>query len=159
MFRISRRLDYGLQLMIALAGNTSGRPIPSAHLSEQLSIPLPFLHQIAHTLMQSGLIKATPGPRGGLRLNHSPQTITVLKIAEVLEGPICLTPCLDCSDDCPRQEICSSRFMWEELQNNIINHLSSTTLEKLSAFSELLTPARDQEVDIKQETQIENPLT
>lgn len=156
MFRISRRLDYGLQLMIALAGNSSGRPIPSAQLSEQLSIPLPFLHQIAHSLMQAGLIKATPGPRGGLRLNHPPQTVTVLKIAEVLEGPICLTPCLDCSDDCPRQEICSSRFMWEELQNNIINHLASTTLEKLAAFSELLTPTVESEVETLQESMLEN---
>lgn len=138
MFRISRRLDYGLQVMIALAGNTSGRPIPSAQLSESLNIPLPFLHQIAHTLMQSGLIKATPGPRGGLRLNHPPKNITVLKIAEVLEGPICLTPCLEDPADCPRNEICTSRLMWEELQNSIIAYLSSTTLEKLAAYSELM---------------------
>jgi Rrf2 family protein len=138
MFRISRRLDYGLQVMIALASNTSGRPIPSAQLSESLNIPLPFLHQIAHTLMQSGLIKATPGPRGGLRLNHPPKNITVLKIAEVLEGPICLTPCLEDPEDCPRNEICTSRLMWEELQNNIVAYLSSTTLEKLAAYAELM---------------------
>lgn len=139
MFRISRRLDYGLQVMIALAANNTGRPIPSAQLSESLNIPLPFLHQIAHTLMQSGLIKATPGPRGGLRLNHPAKNITVLKIAEVLEGPICLTPCLEDPEDCPRNEICTSRLMWEELQNNIIAYLSSTTLEKLAAYSELMS--------------------
>ena len=69
MFKISRRLDYGLQLMIALAADTEGRPQPSAQLAKKLQIPLPFLHQIAHTLMQSGLIKASPGPRGGLRIN------------------------------------------------------------------------------------------
>jgi len=149
MFRISRRLDYGLQVMIALAGNTSGRPIPSAQLSESLNIPLPFLHQIAHTLMQSGLIKATPGPRGGLRLNHPPKNITVLKIAEVLEGPICLTPCLEDPEDCPRNEICASRLMWEELQNNIIAYLSSTTLEKLAAYSELMS-VRPEEQSVKE---------
>lgn len=149
MFRISRRLDYGLQVMIALASNTSGRPIPSAQLSESLNIPLPFLHQIAHTLMQSGLIKATPGPRGGLRLNHPPKNITVLKIAEVLEGPICLTPCLEDPEDCPRNEICTSRLMWEELQNNITAYLSSTTLEKLAAYSELMS-MRPEEQPVEQ---------
>ena len=66
MFRISRRLDYGVQLMVALAAEDENRPIPTAALAEKLEIPLPFLHQIAHTLMQSGLIKASPGPRGGL---------------------------------------------------------------------------------------------
>lgn len=149
MFRISRRLDYGLQVMIALASNTSGRPIPSAQLSESLNIPLPFLHQIAHTLMQSGLIKATPGPRGGLRLNHPPKNITVLKIAEVLEGPICLTPCLEDPEDCPRNEICTSRLMWEELQNNITAYLSSTNLEKLAAYSELMS-MRPEEQPVEQ---------
>jgi len=145
MFRISRRLDYGLQVMIALAGNTTGRPIPSAQLSESLNIPLPFLHQIAHSLMQAGLIKATPGPRGGLRLNHPAKNISVLKIAEVLEGPICLTPCLEEPEDCPRNEICTSKLMWEELQNSIVAYLSSTTLEKLAAYSELISPKTEKQ--------------
>ena len=132
MFRISRRLDYGLQLMIALAAPNNDQPIPSAQLSEQLQIPLPFLHQIAHTLMQSGLIKASPGPRGGLRLNHSPEQVTVLKVAEVLEGPMCVTPCLDCNDTCVRQDSCSAQFMWDDLQTKIVEHLGSTTLKSLA---------------------------
>jgi len=42
MFKISRRLDYGLQLLIALAAKNSDQLTPSAQLSEQLTIPLPF---------------------------------------------------------------------------------------------------------------------
>ncbi len=135
MFRISRRLDYGLQLMIALAARDNDQPIPSAQLSDQLLIPLPFLHQIAHTLMQAGLIKASPGPRGGLRLNHPPETTSVLKIAEVLEGPICVTPCLDCNEDCARQSFCSAQFMWDDLQTKIVDLLENTTLDMLAAQS------------------------
>ncbi len=131
MFRISRRLDYGLHLMMALAADETGQAQPSAKLSEKLQIPLPFLHQIAHTLMQAGLIKAAPGPRGGLRLNGDPGSITVLRIAEVLEGPVFVTPCLDCSDDCPRKEGCSAQFMWGELQRKIVDHLSESTLRSL----------------------------
>jgi Rrf2 family protein len=132
MFRISRRLDYGLQLMIALAGNNNDQPQPSAQLSEQLQIPLPFLHQIAHTLMQSGLIKASPGPRGGLRLSQPADNITVLKIAEILEGPICVTPCLDCNDDCVRMELCASQYMWRDLQEKITEHMNAITLQQLA---------------------------
>ncbi len=132
MFRISRRLDYGIQLMIALASNTSDQPQPSAQLSEQLQIPLPFLHQIAHTLMQSGLIKASPGPRGGLRLSQAPETVTVLKIAEVLEGPICVTPCLDCNDGCVREELCPALYMWKDLQEKIVDHMDGVTLKLLA---------------------------
>lgn len=131
MFRISRRLDYGLQLMIALAAADGDRPIPSARISEQLQIPLPFLHQIAHTLMQSGLIKASPGPRGGLRLNSPADTITVLKIAEVLEGPINITPVAEVADECNRVESCATQSMWDDLQSKIINYMVTHTLDGL----------------------------
>lgn len=136
MFRISRRLDYGLQLMIALAANGNERPIPSARLSEQLDIPLPFLHQIAHTLMQAGLIKASPGPRGGLRLNATPDSITVLKIAEVLEGPINIAPGVEYPENCVHQESCATQAMWDDMQSKIINYLVTNTLEGLSKSAE-----------------------
>lgn len=132
MFKVSRRLDYGLQLMIALARINDGRPQPSAKLAEKLQIPLPFLHQIAHTLMQAGLIKASPGPRGGLRLNQPANSVTVLKITETLEGPVMLTPCLDCTDSCVRQDACVSQAMWNELQMKVIHHLDSVNLEQLA---------------------------
>jgi Rrf2 family protein len=135
MFRISRRLDYGLQLMIALANSEGDRPIASARLSEQLDIPLPFLHQIAHTLMQSGLIKASPGPRGGLRLNSPADAITVLKIAEVLEGPMNITPGVEVNDNCVRQESCATQSMWDDLQSIIINTMVTHTLDTLAKRS------------------------
>src|SRR5512140_2589228 len=92
MFRISRRLDYGLQLMIALAQEPDNRPQATAILSEKLQIPLPFLHQIGRSLIQGRLIKATPGPHGGLRLNMPAEEITLLQIVETLEGPVCISP-------------------------------------------------------------------
>jgi Rrf2 family protein len=84
MFRISRRLDYGLQLMIALAQEVDNRSQATAVLAEKLQIPLPFLHQIGRSLIQGRLIKATPGPHGGLRLNLPAEDITLLQIVETL---------------------------------------------------------------------------
>lgn len=136
MFRISRRLDYGVQLMVALANEDKNTPKPTARLAESLDIPLPFLHQIGHTLMQAGLIKASPGPRGGLRLNQDPEEITLLRIAESLEGPICLNSCLNSSDECEKYEACSSREMWGELQEQIVEYLSNVTLFALARDKE-----------------------
>jgi len=132
MFRISRRLDYGIQLMVALAKDDGNSPQPTALLAKNLEIPLPFLHQIGHTLMQSGLIKASPGPKGGLRLNVPSKEVSVLQIAESLEGPICLNNCLSSGDECSRQDQCSAQTMWSSIQNNIIDHLGSTCLYDLA---------------------------
>ncbi|MDR3578259.1 MAG: Rrf2 family transcriptional regulator [Anaerolineaceae bacterium] len=131
MFRISRRLDYGLQLMIALAQEPDNHPQSTASLAEKLQMPLPFLHQIAHTLMQAGLIKASPGPRGGLRLSRPAENITALHITESLEGPITLNPCSDLEDDCPRQDKCSTDSLWTEIQDRIVRQLESVRLDVL----------------------------
>lgn len=132
MFRISRRLDYGLHLMAALAAVKENVPQSTASLANGLQMPLPFMHQIAHALMQAGLIKATPGPRGGLRLNQPAKDITVLQIAEALEGPIMLNPCLgDNNNGCFRQENCVPRTVWDDLQQKIVLQLASVTLDSL----------------------------
>ncbi|OJX46929.1 MAG: hypothetical protein BGO78_15630 [Chloroflexi bacterium 44-23] len=132
MFKISRRLDYGIQLMVALAHENGNQPKPTAKLSQSLNIPLPFLHQIGHTLMQSGLIKAMPGPRGGLKLNISPEKISILQIAEVLEGPICLNDCLNATEECSHNETCSAKVMWGSLQSRILDYLGNVNLDDLS---------------------------
>jgi len=131
MFRISRRLDYGLQLMITLAEDPENNPIATATLAEKLSIPLPFLHQIGHTLMQTGLIKATPGPKGGLRLNQAADEISILRISEALEGPLCVNPCVGCDGNCPHEDHCMQKTLWTELQESITEYLGSITLRSL----------------------------
>ena len=131
MFRISRRLDYGLQLMIALAQEPDNHPQSTASLAEKLEMPLPFLHQIAHTLMQAGLIKASPGPRGGLRLSRPAENITALHITESLEGPITLNPCNDLEEEGPHQDKCTTDSLWSEIQERIVHQLESVRLDVL----------------------------
>lgn len=132
MFRISRRLDYGLQLMIALAQDSENQAQATALLAEKLQIPLPFLHQIGRSLIQGRLIKATPGPHGGLRLNISADEVTLLQVIETLEGPICISPCLD-GESCERSDGCMSNPVWFELQARLVDYMTSVRLCDLAA--------------------------
>ena len=132
MFRISRKLDYGIQLMVALAKEGENKPIPTAKLSEMLEIPLPFLHQIGHSLMQAGLIKASPGPKGGIRLNQSPEEISILNITESLEGKICINDCLTEKDVCQKVDECTSQKMWATMQDQLIGFLGGINLDILA---------------------------
>jgi Rrf2 family protein len=138
MFRISRRLDYGLQLMIALANDTEGKPQSTASLAEKLQIPLPFLHQIGHMLMQAGLIKASPGPHGGVRLNKPVESISVLQIVEILEGPVSLHPCVECTPNCARLDACSAQFAWNDLQEVVVSHMANIKLDSLARTAQVL---------------------
>lgn len=132
MLKVSRRLNYGLQLMIALASETEQASIPTATVSQQLGIPLPFLHQIAHTLMQSGLIKATPGPKGGLHIGRNPETISLWDIIEALEGKLS-SPTSEPDENGEMNEAkmiaCST---WETIGNNIFETLKGVKLSDLA---------------------------
>ncbi len=136
MFRISRRLDYGLQLMIALAGEPENQPQSTAALAEKLRIPLPFLHQIGHTLMQAGLVKASPGPHGGIRLNRPPESVSLMQIVETLEGPVMLQPGPEGNEEIERQPTISTQFTWDCLQEKVVSHLNGITLLDMVASSQ-----------------------
>ncbi len=147
MFRISRRLDYGLNLMLALASENSELPQSTASLAEKLNMPLPFMHQIAHSLMQSGLIKATPGPRGGLRLNRPATEVSVLQIIEALEGPINLNPE---GAESNQKSALASTLIWDDLQQKILLQLGGLYLEdmitqadQLQLYSQALLPSNN----------------
>jgi Rrf2 family protein len=117
--------------MVALAKEDNNLPKPTSKLAESLQIPLPFLHQIGHSLMQSGLIKATPGPKGGLKLNIPSEQISILTIAESLEGPICINDCLESHSNCIQDENCPTKNMWSMLQDQILDFLGSISLAGL----------------------------
>ncbi len=125
MFRVSRRIDYGVQLMIALAQTEADRPVPTAVLAEKLHIPLPFLHQIGRSLIQSGYVRATPGPRGGLRLKQPAENISLLQIIEALEGPMRIVPESNGNGMMTRE-------VWAELQEKVITALASIRLSELA---------------------------
>jgi Rrf2 family protein len=133
MFRVSRRLDYGIQLMIALGQDESNRSQATAVLSERLHIPLPFLHQIGRALIQGGLIKATPGPHGGLRLSGSLERVSLLQIVETLEGPVRVPP-----EPAEYSNGSASRVIWEDLQAKLIAYMRAISLKDLIVSPEIL---------------------
>lgn len=125
MFRISRRLEYGLDLLTALADLPENLTVSTAAIAQKLEIPLPFLHQIGHSLMQSGFIKASPGPKGGLRLNRPANEIRLVEVVEALEGAIILHSSED--GGVPSRQL----DIWNDLQGKIIQYLSNITLDQL----------------------------
>lgn len=126
MFRVSRRVDYGLRLLIALASEPDDGPQSTASLAEKLDIPLAFLHQIGRSLIQAGILKASPGPGGGLRLNRAPESVTLRQVLEVLEGPIRL------NGEEAGEALCSTQSVWEKVQAQLVNELDGIHLNGLA---------------------------
>lgn len=103
------------------------RVCPLKEISEKEDISFDFLEKIMSDLEKSGLVKAKKGARGGYFLKRKPEKIKALEIMEVLEGKIAPVECLGCS----RAKGCSSRNLWDEVEDSLDSTLNSLSLADL----------------------------
>lgn len=134
--RLSKRGEYGLRAMIALAepAEKGGAPqmmqIKDISLHEQISTK--FLEQILLTLKNAGMLHSKMGVGGGYYLARSPSEITLGQIFRVLDGPVAPIKCVSqmayepCG--CPDEQTCGLRLVMGDVRNAVANILDNTSL-------------------------------
>lgn len=135
MFRINRRTDYAIRVMLCLAKRSPGVRLATQEIQDEMLIPHAFLQRIIADLSKAGLINTYPGPNGGVQLAHPPESVNLRHIWEAIEGPLMISECLETSEDCPLESRCPVNPRWARLQNLIINELESSTLDELTRES------------------------
>jgi Rrf2 family protein len=133
--RLSKRGEYGLRAMIALAvPDAQGQPVMRQikDISATENIPAKFLEQILLALKNAGMVHSKMGIGGGYYLARPPEKITLGQIIRVLDGPIAPVNCVSqmayepCS--CPNEATCSLRLVMFDVRAAISNVLDKTTL-------------------------------
>jgi len=81
----SRRTDHALQAMTYLASAGKARTA-APEIAKQMGLPVHHLRQVLRELTRARLVMSSPAPSGGYGLARSADAITVLEIAEALEG-------------------------------------------------------------------------
>ena len=134
--RLSKRGEYGLRAMIALAepaGKGDSRPmlqIKDIAAREQISPK--FLEQILLALKNAGILHSKMGVGGGYYLARSASEITLGQIFRTLDGPIAPVKCVSqmayepCG--CPDEETCGFRLVMGDVRNAISDILDKTSL-------------------------------
>ena len=136
MFQITRRADYAVRMLLALAAQPEGSRVPTSGLAPQTGVPRAFLHKITADLVRAGLVRTTPGPAGGLALARPASEIHLQHILEAIEGPIYLNVCLVRPHECPRDQTCPAHPFWARLQAGLVAELRAATLARLLAEAE-----------------------
>ena len=129
--KISTRGRYGTRALLELAFHYREGPIPLKNVARSQQIPLQYLEHIITPLVAAGIIRSTPGARGGVWLARSPEEIRLNEVIELLEGSIALVECVDDPKYCSRSELCVTRDIWIELKKVMNEVLESTTLQDL----------------------------
>ncbi len=130
--RISSKGDYGLRALFDLAQRYGEGPIQSEAIAGRQGIPVNYLNQLLITLRRAGLVESLRGPQGGHLLARSPETITLLEVLTVLEGPI-LPPEGGRDDLQPTEPLDRALVdeVWSELRATVAQRLASMTLDDL----------------------------
>jgi Rrf2 family protein len=148
--KFTRKTDYALRAMQHLARryyDAAGEgipvaPVPVPVIAADSKLSLRFLSGIMAGLSRKGLVKAVPGPKGGVTLARPPERISILDIVEAAEGPINLMDCLTHPEHCGDARGCSIMGVLHTAQGALVNSLRNTNLKlmvraKASPFHEL----------------------
>lgn len=126
--RFSTRTRYGLRFLIRLA-STQDLRLQLGVAAKEEKISSGYLEQIVRALRPLKILKAVRGVGGGYQLCKSPADIRLDDVIQALEGGISPVRCL--TSYCPRQDICTTREFWEDMDRHLRGYLHSKTLQDL----------------------------
>jgi len=85
---ITTKSPYAIAALAELGRGGEHGPIPIGELARRREIPVQFLEQLFATLRRAGMLRSYRGVKGGYSFARSPETISVLEVVELLDGPL-----------------------------------------------------------------------
>lgn len=128
---LTKRGDYAVRAMVALAHAPSGRLLSVRRIAEEMSIPVRFLPQVMGDLMAAGLVLAATGRSGGYRLAHPPEAISLLDVVEAAEGDSRRRTCVLSGGPCGLDGQCDVHDAFFAAQEAMIGTLAAARLADL----------------------------
>ncbi|HBN12609.1 MAG TPA: Rrf2 family transcriptional regulator [Clostridiales bacterium] len=118
-----------LKIMIDLAVHYGEGNVSLGDVAERQKESLKYLEASAAQLTAAGLVVSARGKSGGYKLARSPEEYTVAEILLSGEGTLSPVQCLDsgCENACN----CMTLPLFKELDEVIMNFLTSKTLKDL----------------------------
>ncbi len=126
---LTRRSDYGLQAVYALAKSSAF--VSAKQIAQEHNLPVAFVKKLLQRLCRAGLVRATVGKQGGYALARPPEQISVRELLEALEGDLAPVSCLAPGHQCDLTNGCTTRRIWARIDQKIQEALDSISLKDL----------------------------
>ncbi|MFL5788374.1 MAG: RrF2 family transcriptional regulator [Flavisolibacter sp.] len=133
--KITSQEEYGLRILIRIAGcrDTNGMSIPQ--LTEAEGIGSHYVAKLTRVLRMEGYINSTPGYKGGYVLARPANEININKVLKSLGGSLFNNDFCGTHSGalklCTHSVDCSSRSLWQMVQYIIDQFLDQVTLYDL----------------------------
>jgi len=138
---MSRTTQYALYALQYLHKSNSKQYVLARSISEHDSVPSNYLSKVMRTLVRAGILGSARGPSGGFRLVRPLETVTLLEVRELFEGPwndrACVLGLGRCDGDAP----CAAHHNWQPVASMIENYLANTSVADIVAEPKAVAPA------------------
>lgn len=106
---LSKGCQYGIQAVVYLAQQDNASFVPVKNISQELQLPYSFLTKVLQALTRKKLLESHRGPKGGVRLAHPPDQITLKEVIQALEGARFFDSCVLGLSGCEGPKACLMR--------------------------------------------------
>jgi Rrf2 family protein len=128
---LTKRGDYAVRAMLALARAPDGQLISVRRIAEEMTIPVRFLPQVMGDLAAAGLVEATTGRAGGYRLARPATEVSLLDVVEAVEGDSRRRTCVLRGGPCALDGSCDVHDVFFAAQDAMLQALAQARLADL----------------------------
>jgi len=133
MFKLSKKVEYGLIAMkhIALGGEKS--PCSAKEIASHYKIPYDLLSKILQKLKKQNLLSSVQGTNGGYVLSEKPKNISLATIFNAIEGFEYILDCGTGEDPnlCKLYDTCVLSAPLQKIQRQLNIYFNSTKLSEI----------------------------
>lgn len=131
--RVSRKSDYALRALFALADQYGRGPLSVRLIAERNDVPKRFLEQIMLDLKAKGWVRSIPGRDGGFELAVPPDRLTLGQVVRLFDGVLAPIGCVSLSnyEPCSQEASCRFRRIFLEIRNFTNRSMDEATIASL----------------------------
>ncbi|PXA03562.1 Rrf2 family transcriptional regulator [Coraliomargarita sinensis] len=133
MLSLSQGVGYAVKAL-AYVDDERGSGQFVRDIAEQAEVPPSYLAKIFKRLVDSEVLVSKRGWAGGTRLARSPESITLLEIAEAVDGKDWNSRCLLGQEICSDERACPTHDFWKVERKAIAEKLKRITLAECIDF-------------------------
>lgn len=128
---LTRRGDYAVRAMLALAARDPGAPTSGREIATEMGIPVGYMARVMGELVGAGLVESSTGRSGGYALARSAASIDLLTVIEAVEGDSRRTACVLRGGPCGRDGHCQVHDVFFAAQDALLQRLRGVSLAEL----------------------------
>lgn len=132
MLCLSQTTGYAIVALSCLSDPQTHHWVLVKDVCACTDIPQAYLSKILHSLARWGLIHAKRGYRGGFILARPADEISLMDIAQAVEGETWSLKCLLGIADCSDQRACPTHTFWKQECAKIETKLRETKLKEVA---------------------------